>query len=106
MCLICAPMKAANATSDAIQANSSTVGTADSGESVNVVSCSFGPTGDVQPSVVPTAKLDRFTVCPPGHTDHTQITQHRFIFTRFVRQSRMHGIRVQYSPITPTRNWR
>lgn len=57
-----APMKAASATSDAIQANSSVVGTAINGESFRVTSSNFGPTGDVQPSVVPTAKLDRFAV--------------------------------------------
>lgn len=56
------PIKAASATNDPIQANSSVSGTAVSGESVSVTSCSFGFTGDVQPRVVPTAKLDKFTV--------------------------------------------
>lgn len=57
------PINAASASSDPIQANSSVVGTAGSGESVSAGSFSLGEIGEVQPSVVPTAKLDRLAVC-------------------------------------------
>lgn len=56
------PINAAKASSEPIQAASSIVGTAGNGESTSVVSSSLGLTGDVQPSVVPTAKLDRLAL--------------------------------------------
>lgn len=52
------PINAANPNNDPIQAASFNVGTAGNGDFDR--SFNLGLTGDVQPRVVPTAKLERF----------------------------------------------
>lgn len=56
------PINAPNATNEPIHANSSSSGLWSNGESLKLSSFNFGNTGDVQPSVVPTATLDKFAV--------------------------------------------